>query len=93
VQYGTFPPTNGLNGATSAATNELVTRLMFEVVGGVGEGPVEINGDILIGDTGAPGDSFTFGSKVSLLVVPEPGVGVLLGLGLAGLASSRRRNG
>jgi hypothetical protein len=47
----------------------------------------------LLADAGALGDSFTFGSNVSLPVVPDPGLGVLLGLSLAGLAPSRHRNG
>jgi hypothetical protein len=92
VQYGNLSPPGSLNGATSAATNELVTRLTYQVIGGIGEGPVEINGAILLGDTGASGDSFTFGSTISLVVVPEPGVGLMLGLGLA-IMSASRRNG
>jgi hypothetical protein len=88
VQYGTI---GNLNPATSADMNQLVTRLTFRVIGGIDEGPVEVVGALLIADTGAlGGDSFKFGSEVSVTVVPEPGVALLLGLGLAGLASSHR---
>lgn len=88
IQYGSLET---LNPSTSAAMDQLVTRLTFQVVGGIGEGPVEINGAILLGDTGASGDDFTFGSEISILVVPEPGVGLMLGLGLAVLATPGRR--
>ena len=81
IQYGGVTPVP----AASAQTN-LVTRLIFQVIG-AGSGPIAVNGTLLAADTGAVGDSFVNGS---IVFVPEPATALLVGLGLAGLASSGR---
>lgn len=93
VQYGAPPPF--ISGVS--AESELITRLTFQIIGGIGEGPVEIVGALLLGDNGAGRvggvvipDDFAFGSKISIVVIPEPGTALLMGLGLAGLAALRR---
>jgi hypothetical protein len=84
VQYGTL---NAI-GAGRAATN-LVVRLTFQIIG-AGDGVAEITNANLIGDTGAQGDSYAFGSQVAV-AIPEPGTALLMGLGLLGLAGAGRR--
>ena len=71
----------------SATTNELITRLTFQVIG-IGDGIIEVYGLLLAGD-GVVGDDLIF---VDFELVPEPGTAPLMGLGLAGLAGMARRN-
>jgi hypothetical protein len=85
VQYGTLTAL-----AASRAATDLVVRLTFQIVG-AGDGVAEITGANLIGDNGAAGDSFAFGSNVSV-AIPEPGTALLMGLGLLGLAGAGRRS-
>lgn len=89
VSYGSLDP---LNGATSAMTDELITRLTFEVIG-AGDGVAEIVGVILKGDLGADGDDFAFGPDLAV-TVPEPASALLALSSLAavmGVIAVRRR--
>lgn len=68
-------------------------RLVFEVIGGISfwdQGSINIGtrrefGDALVLAGGA------YGVVNTVWVVPEPGTGLLVGLGLAGLSARRRR--
>jgi len=73
-----------------ASSDPLLATLTFDVVG-VGLPTMSAffaQGDDLIVNGVSVKDSVTLGS---LVLTPEPGAALLLGLGLAGLAASRRR--
>jgi len=72
IQYaqGAVMPLN----ATSAMTDELITRLNFTVVG-AGDGVAEIAGVRLIGDE-ITGDVGVFGAPIAI-TIPEPGSSLL----------------
>lgn len=84
VQYGSLTPID----PSGANANLLVTVLTFRAVGA---GSTNVGYVLGLGDTGAQGDATAVGSSVAVTVVPEPGVAMLMGLGLAGLSLAGRR--
>ena len=90
-----FRAANGLS-TTATTTSLLIARLAFEVVGfgttiggewGFGQPGDEF---VVDGVDIAPGSDIAQGSGPS---IPEPSTAVLVGVGLAGLAATRRRRG
>jgi hypothetical protein len=80
----------GVNGAAGSAQFQLVFQ-----AGPAGSTTIELGastdyGDALILSGGALG--VTNSAFVTLTVIPEPGTALLMGLGLAGLASAGRRS-
>ncbi len=73
-----------------ASSDQLLATLSFDVVG-VGPPTMSASfaqGDALIVNGVTVNDSVALGS---LVITPEPATGLLMGLGLAGLAASRQR--
>jgi hypothetical protein len=79
---------------TASQGSEFLARLVFEATGPAGLASFDfifdsqLNGILQLGDTSRP--SLTLGSSVLVNVVPEPATALLVGLGLAGIALTRR---
>jgi hypothetical protein len=99
VQFLNAASTSGstFTGATDQGVNGVAGSAQFQLVfqaGPAGSTTIEFGadpdyGDALIIAGGQQG--VTNSAFVTLTVIPEPGTALLMGLGLAGLASARRR--
>lgn len=89
VQAGAF---GAVQPSGVASSDQLLATLTFDFVGAgrPNMSAVFATGDAMIVNGVTVNDSVTLGS---LVITPEPATGLLMGLGLAGLAASRQRRG